>query len=695
MKTFPKIISSNVLAIVLAVLHLQASASQAIPTVATFEKLAQAPGEKPGQIVELLGYHRKGDRGGGRFVWRPGSEAEPNGGTVLAGGQEERGRWHRMADDVKVTYFGARGDGESDDTAAIQAAIDSVSSTASPGVVGEADRKVGGSVHFPPGKYRISDTLLVGPQTTLTGVGTSGFQRRGLVDRDQGSVIVARFEDPKKWMISTAVYYRDGEREGELVPYRRHISPGAYDSGALSRANGVRIRDLLLVGETNENGDPPYGGIRIQAGPNSVVQGVGVVGVDVAYMFNAGWGMAIRDSFSQTHLYGLLALYSVNGMHIDNCYFNGYRGTEREIDDTNMAPGPAPKHRGSQVHMPADYPYEKTGILTHYGHNITLTNVITEHWDIARFHIHGSISDTGSWLEGIREMGYVLVTVDLDLRTPTIHAGNIIEEGRFMRAGTNVAASIHQSGSFPISYGSRWQNDEKRITVNASDPDRAGWKHYPFVSYPNQRKGHIRVAGDEDEAVDNDSLADTTHHVDMSTALRRIADSDRRDWTIELKEGAACTLSEPVRLENKSLTLIRKGDGERPVVRFQAGNGGRADLLRFRHGGALKSIGVDFAVINPRGKLDPRNRGLISAEGGAMEMRFTDADISLVDRENAPDLGFSLLQDTGQSAIVRAALTNVVFDGGHTLFEKDEALDSSLSYSAVDTVLPGDAPTQR
>ena len=133
--------------------------ASALKTVRTMQDLAKAVGE-PEQVVRLLGYHRVGDNGGGLFRWASDSVVDGNGGAVVAAQGVTKGRWMRVADDVKVTYFGARGDGVADDTAAIQAAIDSVSSTAPPGIILEAQRKVGGTVHFPRGKYRIRDTLL-------------------------------------------------------------------------------------------------------------------------------------------------------------------------------------------------------------------------------------------------------------------------------------------------------------------------------------------------------------------------------------------------------------------------------------------------------------------------------------------------------------------------------------------------------
>lgn len=65
-----------------------------------------------------------------------------------------RDRW------IDVKSEGAVGDGSTDDTTAIQAALDAVSTT------------TGGMVFFPPGRYRVTSTLVVRRhRTTLAGVG--------------------------------------------------------------------------------------------------------------------------------------------------------------------------------------------------------------------------------------------------------------------------------------------------------------------------------------------------------------------------------------------------------------------------------------------------------------------------------------------------------------------------------------------
>ena len=79
-----------------------------------------------------------------------------------AAGAAEAGPGRGGARNVKNPEFGAAGDGKTDDTAAIQAAIDSLPS----------DETRGGTVIFPTGHYKITSPLRIyGRSTRLTGLG--------------------------------------------------------------------------------------------------------------------------------------------------------------------------------------------------------------------------------------------------------------------------------------------------------------------------------------------------------------------------------------------------------------------------------------------------------------------------------------------------------------------------------------------
>lgn len=95
----------------------------------------------------------------GQFRWDANSALPPNGGTVFQSSDGGAGRWLRVyADKTNVKWFGAAGDGKTDDTAAITSAI--------------AAAKDGSTLFFPIGSYPITSTITVKRNINFLGEGT-------------------------------------------------------------------------------------------------------------------------------------------------------------------------------------------------------------------------------------------------------------------------------------------------------------------------------------------------------------------------------------------------------------------------------------------------------------------------------------------------------------------------------------------
>ncbi len=107
------------------------------------------PTEYPaGYVANVGGYDSVNDGGGGAFVYVPTGTTSDNDGTVLAP-SNNTGRWYRVyTGAVNVKWFGAVGDGSTDDYQAMQNAITYMESLA-----------LGGAIFVPSGEYNIEDTL--------------------------------------------------------------------------------------------------------------------------------------------------------------------------------------------------------------------------------------------------------------------------------------------------------------------------------------------------------------------------------------------------------------------------------------------------------------------------------------------------------------------------------------------------------
>lgn len=102
------------------------------------------------EVVIARGCVSVGDGGGGIFYWDPKSTAADDGGLVIQPSGVTTGRWKRIVGGpLNVRWFGALGDGRTDDTVAIQRALDIVQGGTQPYARGN-------TVTVPTGTYRVT-----------------------------------------------------------------------------------------------------------------------------------------------------------------------------------------------------------------------------------------------------------------------------------------------------------------------------------------------------------------------------------------------------------------------------------------------------------------------------------------------------------------------------------------------------------
>lgn len=111
-------------------------------------------------LVVLISSYVAGD-GGGVFRWESASVVTDDNGITIKETATTTGRWLRQfTGPVNVRWFGARGDGTTNDTTAVQNAIDYIATLGS------------GAVYFPRGTY---DCATLTWKTGVWGVGDGGF----------------------------------------------------------------------------------------------------------------------------------------------------------------------------------------------------------------------------------------------------------------------------------------------------------------------------------------------------------------------------------------------------------------------------------------------------------------------------------------------------------------------------------------
>lgn len=143
-------VSASMLSVVKAATTLESLGEQGagVPVSDAAALRAATAASLPGSLVYLRGYAQAGGGGAGVFQYdSTDSASADNKGTIIVDASGRR--WKRsFSGAVNVRWFGAKGDGATDDTAAIQAAVNYTLGVAN-----------GGAVYLPTGVYIVSSTI--------------------------------------------------------------------------------------------------------------------------------------------------------------------------------------------------------------------------------------------------------------------------------------------------------------------------------------------------------------------------------------------------------------------------------------------------------------------------------------------------------------------------------------------------------
>src|ERR1700761_640533 len=196
-----------------------------------------------GDLAELTGYYVPGDGGGGEFYWDNASTLADNGGTIIKA-TPAVGRWIRVFQDpVDVRSFGAKGDGVTDDTADINAAIAAVTS--------------GQIIFGPNGVYIISSTLtLANPVTVNLNSATIQFPA------SVASTSFAAFT-----ITSNNVTIKNGTIIGTYDPVHDIPTPGAGPSGV----NNLAGKSNMIIDNLTIQTVQAYGIITVNAANMTII----------------------------------------------------------------------------------------------------------------------------------------------------------------------------------------------------------------------------------------------------------------------------------------------------------------------------------------------------------------------------------------------------------------------------------------
>lgn len=211
-----------------------------VDNVAALKALAVASVDD-GQVFLTRGYYSDNDGGQGSYIYDSTSADADNGGTVLAPTSGTGRYLLQISFEANVKQFGAKGDGISDDTVAIQSAINSCE---------------GKKIKFPNGNYLITDSLSISANSySIVGEKT---ERRSFTTASSGSVITFNPVDKTKFLIKK---FLNAVSATNIGPFEhRDIR---FNLGVVSQANGFQFGNddssYLPISDT------PTPGVQFQA----------------------------------------------------------------------------------------------------------------------------------------------------------------------------------------------------------------------------------------------------------------------------------------------------------------------------------------------------------------------------------------------------------------------------------------------
>lgn len=548
-----------------------------------------------------------------------------------------------LRDKVSVKQFGAVGDGVADDTAAIQAAINSITNTTFATTWPGGTRvytKGGGTVLFPPGRYRVTDTILVGQHCKLLGCSTAGYyypDGAGVT----GSQIIADLSNPNKWIIDSANYNSSGNRIG----YRDNTSGASMDAGDYNFTHGIEVENLYI---TRKAGTSAYGGVRLCGSPNSKLRNINVNGTDVGYMVNASWGVTAVQLQSQTYLYGFVSFVDVNGIQIEG-YFDAIAG--KTIDSSNRLTGMYLDDFNATAGLP-DWTNKRFGLLCYYNNATMCNRVITEGWDVARVYVQcRGLSENAMYVERNSD-AYFGVVSSQGVFNGMFQFNPSITTGYYFGYNADVTLT-----GMPVSNIGGTANVFTDIKINQIKADGLGWKHYDKVTYIGKPTGIIRVSATGSTT----NIAYDSTYTTLDEALRRIENSPVNKWRVIIKDGETVDMVNHRRVGGKSITFEREGAGSNPTLRFVSSAGSPVHLL------LSGDCDVRFQRVNIAYTASSSPSDAFDAAGLFIE-QGTSSTISLTFDYMTVDLqtGWYLLQQGYYSAsTVQASFINCTINGSN------------------------------
>jgi len=226
---------------------------------------------------------------------------------------------------LNVKWFGAVGDGVTDDTYSIQKAIDYLNPSSVHVYKFETAPKTGGVVFIPKGKYRTTATLWLTNGVVLKGeTGQGAYTQFNDPNRVTSAVIYGDLVD-KGWVIQTQSWEKKDVNLNPITP--RHVQWNELthwrqsDASQLTITSACGVEDLIIITRGSDT-DPVMGGIRLSSTTYSHVKNVEIHDAVMGIMIDCALQVKIEDVHFHVRNTGIIVSQSANGVILNNVYVN-------------------------------------------------------------------------------------------------------------------------------------------------------------------------------------------------------------------------------------------------------------------------------------------------------------------------------------------------------------------------------------
>ena len=212
------------------------------------------------------------------------------------------GSWNII--EIYPEWFGAKGDGTSDDTNYITQSI-----TASKNLGCKPWVKLCGT-------YLVTDTIYLPQFCKLCGNSSPSFTYDD--SGDNRFTLIANFTNKKK-----AILESDTLLNGNRLAYNEVVLDTDFDGGNSTRTIGIYIKDISINSISGAYHDAIYSAIKLTSSPSSIIENVFTKGTIIGILGSAMWTTTISNCYILSYGYGIFA-QSMNNGGLFNNYIDGY-----------------------------------------------------------------------------------------------------------------------------------------------------------------------------------------------------------------------------------------------------------------------------------------------------------------------------------------------------------------------------------